>query len=106
MHPLRIDPTSITGEITEAERIDDLAALIGFVRDSRAWGIKVAIDDFGCGYSTLALLQQIEVDIMKIDRHFIAALTGDYRSAAIVQSVIALAMAPDAFVSSFESWRN
>lgn len=91
LHALRIDPTLITVEITEAERITDLPALIGFVRDSRAWGIEVAIDDFGCGNSTLALLQQIEVDVMKIDRRFIASLTGDHRSAAIVRSVIALA---------------
>jgi len=55
LHALRIDPTQLTVEITETERITDLPALIGFVRDNRAWGVEVASDD--CGYARASLYE-------------------------------------------------
>lgn len=88
---LDIDPTLITLEITETQQVRDLPALARFVRECRAWGIEVALDDFGCGHSTLALLHEIEIDILKIDRRFISALTADPRACAIARHTISLA---------------
>ncbi|MGY5449681.1 putative bifunctional diguanylate cyclase/phosphodiesterase [Agarivorans sp. MS3-6] len=54
-------------------------------------GIDVAIDDFGVGYSSLAYLQQLDIDLLKIDRSFIEHLTTDEDSAALVKAIVTIA---------------
>jgi len=56
----------------------------------RARGIRVAIDDFGCGYSALSYLRDLPIDEVKLDRQFITPILVDGRSAAIVRAVIDL----------------
>jgi EAL domain-containing protein (putative c-di-GMP-specific phosphodiesterase class I) len=81
----------VTIEVTETTRIRALGALVGFVDACRAAGFEIAIDDFGCGYSTLALLQRFRADVVKIDRRFVAALPGEPWTRSIVRHLIALA---------------
>ena len=56
----------------------------------RAAGVGVAVDDLGTGYSSLARLVELPVDMVKIDRAFVAAMVSDPRSLAVVRSVVAL----------------
>jgi EAL domain-containing protein (putative c-di-GMP-specific phosphodiesterase class I) len=56
-------------------------------------GVRLAIDDFGTGYSSLAYLQQFPVDILKIDRTFIAGSAMSGRGAAFVHALVELGKA-------------
>jgi EAL domain-containing protein (putative c-di-GMP-specific phosphodiesterase class I) len=57
----------------------------------RNLGIRIAIDDFGSGYSALSYLRELPIDEVKLDRSFIAPITEHPRTAAIVRAVIDLA---------------
>ena len=59
----------------------------------RRLGLRIAIDDYGTGYCALAYLRDLPVDELKLDRSFVARVTTDARSAAIVRSTIELAHA-------------
>ena len=61
------------------------------MRDIEALGVRVAIDDFGTGYSSLLYLLRFRVDILKIDRTFVAGLGTSDESTAIIEAVIGLA---------------
>ena len=84
-------PSDLLLEITETilmsnkdESIVKLAAL-------RALGIRIAIDDFGTGYSSLSYLHQLPVDVLKVDRAFVAGVTHGPEEAALAQAVIKIA---------------
>ncbi len=78
-------------EVTESVFMDDYDTVVAALRRLRACGVSVAIDDFGTGYSSLAYLQRLPVDILKLDRTFVAALTGADRDARVTGAVVALA---------------
>jgi EAL domain-containing protein (putative c-di-GMP-specific phosphodiesterase class I) len=60
----------------------------------RAAGVRLAIDDFGCGHSSLAALSKLPFDVIKIDQQFVRALErGDPQATAIVEMILALAKA-------------
>jgi diguanylate cyclase len=61
----------------------------------RQLGLQIAVDDYGTGYAALAYLRDLPIDELKIDRSFVAHVTADPRSAAIVRSTIELAHALD-----------
>jgi EAL domain-containing protein (putative c-di-GMP-specific phosphodiesterase class I) len=63
------------------------------VNELKALGLRIAIDDFGTGYSSLVYLKRFPVDILKVDRSFVAGLGSDHDDTAIVHSVIDLAHA-------------
>jgi diguanylate cyclase (GGDEF)-like protein len=88
-----IDSSGIVFELTEESAIADLELAKSVMRRLREHGFLVAIDDFGTGYASLTYLESLPVDILKLDRVFIAHLTGDSRSDAIVNAVVPLAQA-------------
>src|SRR5262249_22468457 len=61
------------------------------LRELRALGVKVYLDDFGTGFSSLSYLHRFPVDTLKIDRSFIACLSGRNHQPAFVESIVALA---------------
>jgi diguanylate cyclase (GGDEF)-like protein/PAS domain S-box-containing protein len=84
-------PGALVLEITESLLMADAERTIGVLRRLRALGARLAIDDFGAGYSSLAYLDRLPIDRVKIDRSFVSALRRDARTATIVEATIALA---------------
>lgn len=66
-----LSPDRLMLEVTESARIPDLAAAAAGSMRLRADGIRVAMDDFGAGYNTLALLYELPLDVVKLDRRLI-----------------------------------
>jgi len=86
-----IAPETVWLEITEGALATDTESILGVLHRLRAIGIRLAIDDFGTGYASLGYLKSFPVEVLKIDRSFIAGLGRGVEDAPIVRSVIALA---------------
>ena len=86
---------SIDVEVTEGQLFNDFASVTQALQQLRAHGVRVAIDDFGMGYSSLSRLAELPIDILKIDRAFTSRLTPERSSQAIVSTIIALARTYD-----------
>jgi EAL domain-containing protein (putative c-di-GMP-specific phosphodiesterase class I) len=78
-------------EITESTAMVQPGRVAQVLASIRSSGLRLAIDDFGSGYSSLSRLRQMPVEILKIDRSFVADLPGDTGAAAIVTTIIDLA---------------
>lgn len=78
-------------EITESSALSDPARIKKVLSDLMALGVKVSIDDYGTGYSSLLYLQQLSLHYLKIDQQFIRAMQHDQASATIVRSTLELA---------------
>jgi diguanylate cyclase (GGDEF)-like protein/PAS domain S-box-containing protein len=81
-----LDPSHLVLEVTESAMIDDALAIPRLHRLSAA-GVRIALDDFGTGYSSLKYLTQLPVDILKLDRCFVAELNGTPEGSAVAQAV-------------------
>jgi diguanylate cyclase (GGDEF)-like protein/PAS domain S-box-containing protein len=86
----RVDPGRVSLEITESVAMADPERTIGVLMQLRDIGVRLAIDDFGTGHSSLAYLRRLPVNTLKIDRTFIAGVTSDRASRAIVKATIEL----------------
>ncbi len=86
-----ISPSALELEITETAALRDIAAATTVLTECRALGVRVALDDFGTAYASLAYLRDLPSDVVKIDRSFIGLLPGDARAAAIASATIVLA---------------
>ncbi len=75
-------------ELTETTAMQDLGATLHTVKALQELGIRIAIDDFGVGYSSLSLLKRLPVDLIKIDRTFMSEILFDRRDAVIAEAVI------------------
>ncbi|MGH8974320.1 MAG: sensor domain-containing protein, partial [Acidimicrobiia bacterium] len=88
-----LDPSRLCLEITESVLMDDVQSSIDALLDLKAFGVRLAIDDFGTGYSSLSYLRRFPVDVVKLDRSFVAGLGVDSAATAIVAAVVNLAHA-------------
>jgi EAL domain-containing protein (putative c-di-GMP-specific phosphodiesterase class I) len=86
-----VEPGRLCLEITESVVMDDVEATMTTLLELRALGVKVGVDDFGTGYSSLSYLKRLPVDVLKIDKSFVARLGEDMVDSAIVSSVVNLA---------------
>lgn len=86
-----LEPESLTLEITESMLIDDANRGTRTLDQLKAMRVKIAIDDFGTGYSSLGYLKRFPVDIIKIDKSFIAEMASSTTSVALIRAVIDLA---------------
>ena len=86
-----LDPQWLRIEITETAIAENEEVAIGLLHELRSLGCLLSIDDFGTGYSSLACLQHYPVDLLKIDRAFIASLSENETSEEIVRLILVLA---------------
>jgi len=86
-----IDGNRVTIELTESALITDPDKTRQLLAALRAMDVTVAMDDFGTGFSNLASLQSLPIDLLKIDRSFVADMTGDADKTAIIRAIISLA---------------
>jgi diguanylate cyclase (GGDEF)-like protein/PAS domain S-box-containing protein len=84
------DPSLLTMELTESATLRESERIGPLLRDLRALGLQLAIDDFGAGWSSLSRLRSLPVQILKIDRSFLREIPEDPEAGAIVRAVIAL----------------
>jgi diguanylate cyclase len=87
----QLSPEDLTIEITEDFLLDNIERTRSVLERLRQRGIRIAIDDFGSGYSALWYLRELAIDEVKLDRHFIAPIRVDPRAAAVVRGVVDLA---------------
>ncbi len=87
----QLDPRLLELEITEDSLIQHGADEVAMtLKAISGLGVKIAVDDFGIGYSSLAYLRRLPIDIVKIDRSFVTDLPGDADAGAIVGAIIVL----------------
>jgi diguanylate cyclase (GGDEF)-like protein/PAS domain S-box-containing protein len=84
-----LPPSSLILEMTESALIQESVPTIRSLRELRALGVRLALDDFGTGYSSLSHLRRFPIDIVKIDRSFVAGVTRK-GGAALVRSIVDL----------------
>ncbi len=82
---------AIAFEITEHSLVHDHFKVRELLNDIRGKGIDIAIDDFGVGYSSLSYLQQLNLDILKIDHSFIDKLSNDKSSYGLCKGIVTIA---------------
>jgi EAL domain-containing protein (putative c-di-GMP-specific phosphodiesterase class I) len=81
----------MTFELTETALTQDCDHAVRVACKLEALGCRLAIDDFGTGHASLTYLKRFPVHYLKIDREFVADLTSNWRSEAIVSSIVKLA---------------
>jgi len=77
----------ITFEILESENVHDYEQVIDFIQKVRSLGCRIALDDFGSGYSNFSYLLQIKPDFLKIDGSLIRNITKDSNARIITSSI-------------------
>ena len=86
-----LNPAQLEIEITESTVMQDDRDTLRTLEALGRRGVRIAIDDFGIGYSSLSYLKRFPLDTLKIDRSFVRDLPEDADDASIVQTIIAMA---------------
>ena len=85
-----LDPACLTLEITESLLVDDRVLILQQLSQLKALGLRLAVDDFGTGYSVLSYLQQFPIDVLKIDKSFVAGIEIAPDRAKLVRGIVEL----------------
>jgi diguanylate cyclase (GGDEF)-like protein len=91
LHDADLSPEHLQLEMTEGILMDDTAATIAILQMLKGLGVRLDVDDFGTGFSSLAYLKRFPVDVLKIDHSFVHDLGTDPEDSAIVAAVVSLA---------------
>ena len=83
-----VQPQQLEFEITEAVMMDDSKVASAVLSALKAMGVRIALADFGTGYSSLRYLRRLPIDVLKIDRSFVADLAIDDDNARIVSAMV------------------
>jgi diguanylate cyclase (GGDEF)-like protein len=86
-----LDPRDLILEVTESAAMEDALSTITIFRELKGLGVKLAIDDFGSGYSSLSYLKRFPVDVLKVDRSLVTGIERYPANVAIVSAIITLA---------------
>ena len=85
-----LPPAALCLEITEDSAMKDIEQAIRTLQGLKKVGVEIALDDFGIGHSSLGYLQRFPLDLVKIDRSFVADMVESEESFAIVRALVAL----------------
>lgn len=86
-----LDPARLQLEMTETSLASRIETTLAILRKLRSLGIRLAVDDFGTGFSSLQYLKQFPIDSLKIDRSFVIEILSNQADRAIAKAIIALA---------------
>jgi len=87
----KLEPLSLSLEITESVVVENVEAATGLLRRLRKLGVGLSIDDFGTGYSSLSSLHSFPISTLKIDGSFISRMGGQNENTEIVRTIMSLA---------------
>lgn len=87
----RLSPDHLELELTESSVMQNAEFASGVLSRLKGMGIKISIDDFGTGFSSLASLKRLPIDALKVDKSFVSDVTTDPDAAALVMAIITLA---------------
>ncbi|HRK24416.1 MAG TPA: EAL domain-containing protein [Beijerinckiaceae bacterium] len=87
------DPHRLELELTEGVVVEDADQAEAAIMDLRAMGVRIALDDFGVGYSSLIYLRRFAFDRIKIDKSFLESMEGTGESAILIHSIVHLGRA-------------
>jgi len=87
------DPAWLELEITESAMMQDPARALAVIREIHELGVRIAIDDYGTGYSSLAYLRELPVQALKLDKTFVKGIRGNAGDRIIVESTAQMAHA-------------
>ncbi len=88
-----LPPTLLDLELTETSLLADIPGALGTMNELKQMGVRLSLDDFGAGYSSLSHLRACPFDTVKIDRLFVRAIVGGVRDQMLVKALIQLAHA-------------
>ena len=105
LHDASLRPDQLVIEFTETHLARIRPELLDVLRALNATGVGLAADDFGTGYSPLTKITELPLDMVKIDKQFVAGMLHDPRSMAVVQALVGLgkALALDVVAEGVES---
>jgi len=86
-----LEPRYLEFELTEGVLMQDVASTASVLQELKEMGVRLAVDDFGTGFSSLSYLRQFPIDVLKIDQSFIHRLSADPDDSAIVSAIIHMA---------------
>lgn len=85
-----VDAKDIELEVTESVLIDDFDSITQKLKSLREHGIKISLDDFGTGFSSLSYLKRLPIDTLKIDKSFIDTVLTDTATRIITESIVSM----------------
>jgi len=86
-----VEPSCLSLELTESVVIEELQHVAGALAAVKRLGVRIHLDDFGMGYSSLAVLDRLPLDAIKIDRAFVGGMENEQRFAQLVRTIVTLA---------------
>ncbi|HET9030621.1 MAG TPA: EAL domain-containing protein [Candidatus Aquilonibacter sp.] len=86
-----IDPSRLELELTESSIMRDISGGIALLHELKALGIRLSVDDFGTGYTSLSYLRRFPIDVLKIDKSFLRDMLPGSQDEAIVKAIVTLA---------------
>ncbi len=88
LNKYHVKPAEVELEITESVLIDDFGAVYEKLKILRNYGIRISLDDFGTGFSSLSYLKKLPIDTLKIDKSFIDTVMTDSATRVITEAII------------------
>ena len=87
----KVDPLRLELELTESSIMRDITGGIALLNELKSLGLRLSVDDFGTGYTSLSFLRRFPIDTLKIDKQFIRDLLPGSHDEAIVKAIVTLA---------------
>ncbi len=84
------NPMCLGVELTESAAMTDVDHAVRTLREIRALGVEVSLDDFGTGFSSLSCLRRLPIDVVKIDRAFVHDVTASIEDMSVTRSIISM----------------